>query len=437
MAESPPQATRSPVVGRPTATLDEVDIRPALDSRPARPSDVDREREALALLASAMADNPRHMLQTLVEIAVNLCDAHTAGISLLGGDVFRWEAVAGVCANARGRTMPREESPCGVCIDRNATQLMHLADRCFPAVLTEPRFVEALLIPFHDHGMPVGTVWIVSHSVERQFDREDERIVRVLAQFVSAGWQLWKAFEAAQSASQRKSDFLATLGHELRGPFAAITTAASVLREQVVADERATRAVEVIARQSIHVSRLVDDLLDIERIASGKLELAKRIIDLRTIVDEIIESRRAQLERRRQRIETDLGLQPVWVDADPIRMAQVVSNLIDNASKYTPEDGQIFVATTSEPWAVVLEVRDTGVGVPGEQLAAIFEPFVQLADARGSAAGGLGLGLALVRRLAELHGGEARATSAGPGLGTSVTVRLPVEYHEAARIGAE
>ncbi len=175
-----------------------------------------------------MAENPRNMLHKLVEIAVGLCRADTAGVSVLDGDVFRWEAVAGVFANARGGTMPRAESPCGVCIDRDATQLMHLADRCFPALFAEPRFVEALLIPFHHRGKPVGTIWIVSHSFEKRFNREDERNVRVLARFASAGWDFWKNVEATTEINRRKDDFLAVLGHELRNPFAAITAAASV-----------------------------------------------------------------------------------------------------------------------------------------------------------------------------------------------------------------
>ena len=121
--------------GAPTMSLDAVDIRPELEVRPRRVSRIADEHRAFAVLAAEMASNPRNMLQKLVEVAVDLCDAHTAGISLLEGDVFRWEAVAGVFAAARGGTMPRDQSPCGVCIDRDATQLMHLADRCFPALL--------------------------------------------------------------------------------------------------------------------------------------------------------------------------------------------------------------------------------------------------------------------------------------------------------------
>lgn len=152
-------------------------------------------------LAREMTDNPRRMLQTLVETALGLCKADTAGISLREGDVFRWEAVAGMLASYRDTTMPRAASPCGVCIDENATQLMHLPDRHFRALRSEPRFIETLLIPFQADGRTVGTVWIGSHTDQRKFDREDERVVRALAQFASAGWQLWNARKAAEEAN--------------------------------------------------------------------------------------------------------------------------------------------------------------------------------------------------------------------------------------------
>ena len=161
----------------PTATLADVDVRSALSTRPPRLPDSEGLDRALAVLAREMTENPPSMLQRLVETALDLCRADTAGLSLLEGNVFRWEAVAGVFASYRDGTMPRAASPCGVCIDENVTQLMHLPDRCFPALRAEPRFVEALLIAFQVRGRPVGTVWIVSHTDGRKFDREDERVV--------------------------------------------------------------------------------------------------------------------------------------------------------------------------------------------------------------------------------------------------------------------
>jgi signal transduction histidine kinase len=410
----------------PIADLDVVDIRSELEARPRRVSSLAEEHRAFSMLASEMAAHPRNMLQKLVELAVDLCDAHTAGISLLEGDVFRWEAVAGVFAAARGGTMPRDQSPCGVCIDRDATQLMHLADRHFPALLAEPRFVETLLIPFHANGKPIGTVWVVSHTEDRKFDQEDERIVRELAQFASAGWQLLQTSEALAERNRQKDDFIATLGHELRNPLGAIVAATAVLQQRTATDQGAIRALGVIARQSQHMSRLAEDLLDIARIESGKLKLDRRTVDVRAVVAETIETRRLQIEHRRHSLKVELGDGPVFVDADPVRLAQVVSNLVDNAVKYTPEHGTITVAVSTDGESVIVAVRDTGVGIPSARAQSIFEPFTQLPESRNASAGGLGLGLALVKSLTELHGGLVRVVSNGPDQGSCFTVRLPV-----------
>jgi signal transduction histidine kinase len=201
MADAPVRdMTQQPVppgIGDAPVSFASVDIRAELDTRPHRPADYRAEDRALAALAAELADTPRNMLQKLAETALDLCGADTAGISLLethgSVDVFRWEALAGVFAGMRNHTMPRDASPCGVCIDEDAMQLMYLADRCFPALRSDPRFVEALLIPFRHQGRPVGTIWIVTHRFDRKFDREDERLMRTLAAFASAGWQLWRA----------------------------------------------------------------------------------------------------------------------------------------------------------------------------------------------------------------------------------------------------
>ena len=414
--------------GAPTMSLDAVDIRPELEVRPRRVSSLADEHRAFAVLAAEMAANPRNMLQKLVEVAVDLCDAHTAGISLLEGDVFRWEAVAGVFAAARGGTMPRDQSPCGVCIERDATQLMHLADRCFPALLATPRFVEALLIPFHVNGKPIGTVWVVSHTEDRKFDREDERVVRELSSFASAGWQLLQASEALAERNRQKDDFIATLGHELRNPLGAIVAATSVLQQRTSPDSSAQRALDIIVRQSQHMRRLADDLLDIARIENGQLQLERGLVDLRTIVAETLEARRTQIERRQHSLTIDIGVAPVLVDGDALRLAQVVSNLVDNAAKYTPEQGSITVALSSDGDEAVVTVRDTGFGIPSGQAKRIFEPFAQLPDSRHASAGGVGLGLALVKRLTELHGGQVAVASEGAGQGSCFTIRLPLHH---------
>jgi signal transduction histidine kinase len=255
---------------------------------------------------------------------------------------------------------------------------------------------------------------------------EVDAIVRGLSQFASAGSQPWKASQSLAENRRRKDDLLATLAHELRNPLAAIVTAASVLQERTAADDRATHAIDVIVRQSHHVSRLIDDLLDIARIERGKLQLVKRTVDLRTVVAETIETRRPQIERRRQRLTIELGAEPVWVDADPVRLAQAVSNLVDNAAKYTPENGRMSVTVSFEGDHAIVAVSDSGVGVPAERAESIFEAFTQLPESRESCAGGLGLGLALVRKLTELHGGTVDVVSAGKDQGSCFTLRLPM-----------
>jgi signal transduction histidine kinase len=418
-------AVRLPDVDGPTATLDEVDIRAELLSRPPRLPLYEDEDRALAVLAREMAENPRNMLQRLVEIAVDLCRADTAGISLLEGDVFRWEAVAGVFASYRNGTMPRAASPCGVCIDRDLTQLMHLPDRAFPALRTEPRFVEALLIPFHHRGKAVGTVWVVAHNDERKFDGEDERVVRVLAQFASAGWQLWRAYAAADEASRRKDEFLAMLGHELRNPLAAIVVATALLR-RLGTDEKQTQVVDVLTRQGKHLSRIVDDLLDISRLTQNKLELRPELIEVKTVIGDAVDTARPQIERRHHRLSVESAPDPVWLHADPVRLVQVVANLLDNAAKFTPDGGEIALQVVAVDADVAITVRDSGRGIASEHLSTVFDLFTQPGERADRAGQGLGLGLTLVRHLTEMHGGSVEVASDGPGTGSRFTVRLPI-----------
>src|SRR5687767_8329267 len=198
--------------------LDDVVINSQLLNRPSRAPNYEAENQALMALARTLADAPDKILQRLAETALQLCRADTAGISLLdekdGAEVFRWEALAGVFSDRLNATMPRNASPCGTTIDRNATQLMYMAERIFPALKSEPPIVEALLIPFHVGQKPIGTVWVVAHDERRKFDQEDERIIKTLAQFASASWQLWQARAGAEAAPrtehQQALDVVAT-----------------------------------------------------------------------------------------------------------------------------------------------------------------------------------------------------------------------------------
>ncbi len=232
--------------------------------------------------------------------------------------------------------------------------------------------------------------------------------------------------ESLRESDRRKDEFLAALGHELRNPFAAITTAATLLEQRIGSDATARRPLDVIARQSRHVARLVDDLLDTARIGRGKLQLEKQIVDLRSLVAEIIDTKWGQANHPgRHSVSVDLGDIPLFVEGDPIRLAQVFTNLIDNAAKFTPDGGRIAVTATAKDGSVYVDVRDTGIGLPADELQRIFDPFTQLPDPHDPSQNGLGLGLSLVRGLTELHGGTVHAASAGPGQGSCFTVRLP------------
>jgi signal transduction histidine kinase len=228
----------------------------------------------------------------------------------------------------------------------------------------------------------------------------------------------------AEAASRAKDDFLAMLGHELRNPLGAIAGAVGVVDRLARGDERIARATAVIGRQVQHLSRLVDDLLDVTRVMHGKVYLDRRPLDLGELVQNLATAWRAS--GRFDRHEVEVHTEPAWIDADETRMEQVVGNLVGNALKYTPAGGQVRVRVRAHAECAVLEVTDTGVGIPPRLLPAVFDLFVQGDRALDRTQGGLGLGLTLVKALVGLHGGSVQATSDGPGRGTTFTARLPL-----------
>jgi PAS domain S-box-containing protein len=235
--------------------------------------------------------------------------------------------------------------------------------------------------------------------------------------------RLKQAEAALVEADRRKDDFLALLSHELRNPLAPILTAAQIM--QLRGDVATPYEREVIVRQAQHLVRLVDDLLDVSRLARGKVTLTKNPMELATAVGKAVEATAPLLEQRRHRLNVSVASHGLSVDADEVRLAQVIGNLLTNAALYTDPDGRIDVTGVREGEEVVLRVRDNGAGIDPALLPRLFEMFVQ--DARGSdrTQGGLGLGLSLVRTLTALHGGTVSAHSAGVGQGSEFTLRLP------------
>jgi signal transduction histidine kinase len=227
----------------------------------------------------------------------------------------------------------------------------------------------------------------------------------------------------AEVANRSKDEFLAMLGHELRNPLAPIVTALHIMRLR--GDETFEKERTIIERQVNHLIRLIDDLLDISRITSGKVELKRERVEMAEIVAKALEMAGPLIEQRRHHLALDVPGQGLAVDVDTVRMAQVAANLLTNAAKYTEVRGTIWVNAQAEDGAIVLRVRDTGIGLSAEMLPRVFDLFVQERQALDRAQGGLGLGLAIVRSLVEMHGGTVEARSEGNGRGSEFIVRLP------------
>jgi len=226
-------------------------------------------------------------------------------------------------------------------------------------------------------------------------------------------------------ADRRKDEFLATLAHELRNPLAPIRNGLEILKRTPEMPASVTKVLGMMDRQLVHMVRLVDDLLDVSRITRDKLEMRLRPITLQEIVDNAIESSRPGIDAAQHSLVVDLPAQPVRLEGDLTRLAQVISNLLNNAAKYTPPGGRISIDARMEGADVVVDVRDNGAGIAADALPQVFDLFSQVDSTRQHAQGGMGIGLWLVKKLVELHRGSVEARSAGPGQGSTFTVRLP------------
>jgi len=236
-----------------------------------------------------------------------------------------------------------------------------------------------------------------------------------------------KAAEAAlRDADRRKDEFLAMLAHELRNPLAAVVSAAAVLRSLDSDDARLRRQGEVIARQSRHMARLLDDLLDVSRITQGRIELRTQPVDLAAVVEQVVAGSRPLIEERGHEFVVTLPPAPLRLMADPARLEQVLANLLNNAAKYTPAGGRIAVSVRREGAEAVVRVRDTGAGISPELLPRVFDLFTQAERTLARSEGGLGIGLTMVKRLVEMHDGRVTAHSDGPGCGSEFVVCFPL-----------
>jgi PAS domain S-box-containing protein len=237
--------------------------------------------------------------------------------------------------------------------------------------------------------------------------------------------ELQRAQESLRESDRRKSEFLALLAHELRNPLAPIGNGLKILRLRGASDSISDRTIEMMERQLKHLVRLVDDLLDVGRITSGKLQLRMQRVRMTDVLDTAVESTRSLIEARAHQLSLDIRAQNLTVEADPDRLVQVFSNLLVNSAKYTERGGLIRVSLESEGDEAIIAVADNGIGIPPHSIPNVFEMFSQLGTHPSRAEGGLGIGLALVYRLVQMHSGTVSAASQGPGMGSTFTVRLP------------
>jgi signal transduction histidine kinase len=272
-----------------------------------------------------------------------------------------------------------------------------------PQAAPEERFIDLLYQPVRDAGGAIVGIFAQGHDVTEQV----------------------QATSALEEANRRKDEFLATLAHELRNPLAPIRQAAVVAKTAPDA-KRKGWALDVIERQVGHMALLLDDLLDVSRISRGKLPLRLAPVDLKSMVDAAVETAWPLVDARKHRLEVELPPHPVQMLADPVRIAQVLSNLLSNAAKYTDPGGTITLSAQERGGRLLLRVRDNGIGLSADTLETIFGMFSQVAASSELAQGGLGIGLALSRGLVQLHGGTLQARSDGPGKGSEFTVTLPL-----------
>jgi PAS domain S-box-containing protein len=232
--------------------------------------------------------------------------------------------------------------------------------------------------------------------------------------------------EALRDAGRRKDQFLAMLAHELRNPLAPISHGLYLLRRSTQQTADAERIHAMLERQMQHIIRLVDDLLDTSRITLGKIELKRSPVELAAVVRAAVEMSRPLIEAAHHQLDVSLPTESLILNADPVRLTQALSNLLNNAAKYTEEGGQIWVAARLSGGQVEITVRDTGTGIPKEMLDRVFDLFIQGEDENGQTRSGLGIGLTMVRLLVDMHGGRVEARSEGPGKGSEFLVRLPL-----------
>jgi PAS domain S-box-containing protein len=281
-------------------------------------------------------------------------------------------------------------------------------------------------VPIRGRAGTLGVLTFVAAESGRNYTEMDLAVAQDLGQRVAIALENARLYSELKEADRKKDEFLAMLAHELRNPLAPIRNAVHILRMRGVDAATATRAKDVMERQIQHMVRLVDDLLDVSRIMEGKIDLRREPVEIDTVVARAVETAQPAIDAQGHELTITLPPVPLSVYADPVRLAQVVSNLLTNAAKYMESGGRIWLSAERQGDELALRVRDAGLGIAPDLLPRVFDLFVQAEHGVGRSQGGLGLGLTLVKRLVEMHGGSVTAHSEGLGKGSEFVVRLSV-----------
>jgi PAS domain S-box-containing protein len=301
--------------------------------------------------------------------------------------------------------------------------------------IANPRLLELLRqlglrsyigMPLKVRDRTLGVLTIVASISGRTFGPRDLALAEDLAHRAAMAIENSRLYAEVTATSRRKDEFLATLAHELRNPLAPIRNAAQLFQMVGPLPPELEQARAIVDRQVEQLTRLVDDLLDVSRFVSGKVELRRQRVELAELIVRAIEMSQPLISASRHELLVDQAAEPLWLDADPTRITQVIANLLNNSAKYMEPEGSIWLTTHRERGKAVITVRDTGIGISRDMLGQIFQPFTQVDTSVERRQGGLGIGLTLVQRLVTLHGGTVSAYSAGRGCGSTFEVRLPL-----------
>jgi len=413
------------------------------------------ESERLAVLESygILDTPPEKAFDDVVTLVSQLLDAPIAAVNLIarGRQWFKSEVGLGV------REMPLDDSICRFALleERRLIVPDTMADerfRCNPLVAHAPglRFYAGYLLKTRD-GIPLGTLCVLDVKPRPEgLSPQQEFTLATLAQQIMSQIELRKALQEQQAliarqvtiqaalrqADQKKDEFLAMLAHELRNPLAPITSAAAILSNFKFDEAMVRRASAIISRQASHMTSLIDDLLDVSRVTRGKVELETVELDVKDVIADAVEQVRPLVERHGHQLNLRLSPAPAPVTGDRKRLVQVMTNLLSNAAKYTPDGGRIDVALETGADTLSIVIRDNGIGMTPELIGSAFDLFSQGTQGLDRSQGGLGIGLALVKTLLQLHGGAVRADSAGPGSGSTFRVTLPRAAPDGAAVQA-